>query len=47
MANLDADDPVDASDSDSDDDSDDDTAMLMAELNKVSIILSFSLHFTI
>ena len=35
MANLDADDPVDASDSDSDDDSDDDTAMLMAELNKI------------
>ena len=40
MANLDADDPVDASDSDSDDDSDDDTAMLMAELNKVNIFLS-------
>jgi len=35
MANLDADDPVDQSDSDSDDDSDDDTAMLMAELNKI------------
>jgi protein CWC15 len=35
MANLDADDPVDVSDSDSGDDSDDDTAMLMAELNKI------------
>merc|ERR1712215_37072 len=34
MASLDADDPVDSSDSD-DDDSDDDTAVLMAELNKI------------
>ena len=34
MANLDADDPVDDSDSD-DGDSDDDTAILMAELNKI------------
>ena len=34
MANLDADDPVDDSDSDSGD-SDDDTAILMAELNKI------------
>jgi len=34
MANLDADDPIDSSDS-SDDDSDDDTAVLMAELNKI------------
>ena len=34
MVNLDADDPVDDSDSDSGD-SDDDTAMLMAELQKI------------
>merc|ERR1712080_305925 len=34
MATLDADDPVDSSDSDGDD-SDDDTAVLMAELNKI------------